>query len=404
MKPKSPGAENKQMSSSPSKTSSSPSPKKSSSSSVARPLRIKRDEFTGLVGTFGGNTIVHSSRVRFTPTKAAIGVSRSSTSSPALASVDRNRLSLKLTIDSKFKAKLRQTQEANLLHSVSNLVELNQTPQSPTKLTVASPVREAPDTPPASSPSSQQQQQHQTIPIQYYSPSPFSNAPLSPQSSTSGSMYDGSSSSTTTVKSTNSPSSSPASSLFDNQTSLHDLDNLTDLLQIPPSEFAMDLGDLFGCSANSGSSSAVVYWIKDCRTYKSVFPSTYTKKKFFYHRPQKSFPCDFFLIFPSKLNFHIHQQCTHAHAQYTWTESTVCFWFLSKKFYSRLASGAKSSSTSMTSIPPHFFFEEAAEREISITQITKKKPFFDPDHPKLSFISLFFIVFHKYLFFVPCLH
>ena len=41
-------------------------------------------------------------------------------------------------------------------------------------------------------------------------------------------------------------------------TSLDDLDNLTDLLQIPPSEFAMeDLGDLFGVVGGSGSSTVV---------------------------------------------------------------------------------------------------------------------------------------------------
>ena len=41
-------------------------------------------------------------------------------------------------------------------------------------------------------------------------------------------------------------------------TSLDDLDNLTDLLQIPPSEFAMeDLGDLFPSSGTLGGT--VVY-------------------------------------------------------------------------------------------------------------------------------------------------
>ena len=41
-------------------------------------------------------------------------------------------------------------------------------------------------------------------------------------------------------------------------TSLDDLDDLTDLLQIPPSEFAMeDLGDLFGVVGGSGSSTVV---------------------------------------------------------------------------------------------------------------------------------------------------
>ena len=43
-------------------------------------------------------------------------------------------------------------------------------------------------------------------------------------------------------------------------TSLDDLDDLTDLLQIPPSEFAMeDLGDLFGVVGGGGGSSTVVY-------------------------------------------------------------------------------------------------------------------------------------------------
>ena len=41
-------------------------------------------------------------------------------------------------------------------------------------------------------------------------------------------------------------------------TSLDDLDDLTDLLQIPPSEFAMeDLGDLFGVVGGAGSSTVV---------------------------------------------------------------------------------------------------------------------------------------------------
>ena len=42
-------------------------------------------------------------------------------------------------------------------------------------------------------------------------------------------------------------------------TSLDDLDNLTDLLQIPPSEFAMeDLGDLFGVGGSSNGSSGTL--------------------------------------------------------------------------------------------------------------------------------------------------
>ena len=45
---------------------------------------------------------------------------------------------------------------------------------------------------------------------------------------------------------------------YSSSTSLDDLDDLTDLLQIPPSEFAMeDLGDLFGVVGGSGSSTVV---------------------------------------------------------------------------------------------------------------------------------------------------
>ena len=202
---------------SPTKTS----PRKTSST-ANRPLRIKQDEFTGLVGTFGG-------KVKFTPTsRMASNLQTSLGGKAALTSVDRNRFSLTIKIDSKLKAKLRQTQDANSLHSVSNLVELNKDLEEDIEANERfRPL--PPDTPPASSPASTS-----------HFPSFSSDASSSPASSS--------------LSTTSTSISSPASS---SQASLDDLDNLTDLLQIPPSEFAMDLGDLFG-AASSGS-SAVVY-------------------------------------------------------------------------------------------------------------------------------------------------
>lgn len=202
-KPKSPGAENK--------VSSQPSPAKSK----IRPTiqRVKREEFAGLVGTFGGKTIVRSTRFQLSPSRKG-----------ALASVDHNRLSLKLTIDSKFKAKLRQSQEKNSLHSVSNLVEMSKT---------------------------EDKEAIQTVKVQYLSP------PTSPERKKLKSETTPSNQ-TVIIKSSENVMTEEDKLL--DTSSLDDLDSLTDLLQIPPSEFAMDLGDLFGSnSVLTNSSSTTVY-------------------------------------------------------------------------------------------------------------------------------------------------
>ncbi len=295
-KPKSPGSENKfspMKSSSPSRSARG-SPAKQSIAIMrhgagARPLRVRRAgvgaEFTGLIGTFGGNALVNSSRVKLLPGPVAAtqsSLSSSSSSNSALSSVDHNRLSLRLTIDSKFKARLRQAQRRErragsgsggaVLQSMSELAELSNAIK-------------------------QEEEEETEEEEEDVKPSVFSRIPST--SSTTpvivepthgrgrqggggggGGGYGGllspdSTPTSSPVKDPESPSSSsdhpappssPASeepssssSLYDQQqqvkqeqqqqqqqASLDDLDNLTDLLQIPPSEFAMDLGDLFG--------------------------------------------------------------------------------------------------------------------------------------------------------------
>ena len=256
-KPKSPGAENKF---SPLKSSSprgkrSPIVSRTVGGGVGgvrpRPLRIRRGEFTGLVGTFGGNTIVNSSRVKLSST-APVVLSSSAfpASSPgsALASVDHNRLSLRLTIDSKFKARLRQSQQQHgegVLQSMSELAELS-----------TSLKREEEE--------EEQQQHEEEEDASSCDESATSTATaaaasaviVQPAHGPADVVYSPSSSASST------PASSPVKAAASSETeqppqpqaSLDDLDNLTDLLQIPPSEFALDLGDLFGSGggANGG--------------------------------------------------------------------------------------------------------------------------------------------------------
>ncbi len=211
-KPKSPGAENKF---SPLKSSSPRRGSPAGTSGHQRRIAIRsgstrREEFSGLVGTFGGNAIVNSSRVKFSPTRKG-----------ALASVDHNRLSLKLTIDSKFKARLRQSQEANLLQSMTDLAELESslsTVPEPSETSAVSPTAAM-------------------LPASPVTPGTNVDSLYDEQPPTSGQRL----------------SAEPAATVNGSQASLDDLDNLTDLLQIPPSEFAMDLGDLFGSSSTLGT-------------------------------------------------------------------------------------------------------------------------------------------------------
>ncbi len=214
---------------SPLKTSS---PKKSSSRRLAdvfspiKKLASKRDDvFTGISGTFGsvgaGVAFVNSSRVKFSPVAPA----------KRGLSVDPTRLSLKLTIDSKFKAKLRQSKE---LQTGTNLAEL-------------------------------MHKQQQLVPLSSathnYPQLSFSPNSLKDVSSSSSSSSSSSPSNTTSFYDEDEELSkgtvlSPTDSLMEYgaRTSLDDLDNLTDLLQIPPSEFAMDdLGDLFGTTSSLGT-------------------------------------------------------------------------------------------------------------------------------------------------------
>jgi hypothetical protein len=230
LKPKSPmSSENKfsPISSSPVK---SPSPRKSPNQ---RPLRVKSDQFTGLVGTFGGgvgNAFVNSSRVKFSPTRKG-----------ALSCVDHNRLSLKLTIDSEFKARLRsKASSSTALQPMSDLaaLEVTTTYSGGNASPASSDSGKVPASPNFSSSSSQ--------PGSMYESSPMSSASASPASSSATSASVKTAPLLSKIK-------------METQTSLDDLDNLTDLLQIPPSEFALDLGDLFGGSGGGSTGSLMVY-------------------------------------------------------------------------------------------------------------------------------------------------
>ncbi|TRY61447.1 hypothetical protein TCAL_09091 [Tigriopus californicus] len=216
-KPKSPiSSENK--------ITKSPSPRKSPHQKLFS--RVKSDgEFTGLIGTFGGSSFVNSSRVKFSPSKKC-----------ALANVDHNRLNLRLTIDSKFKARLRQSQEAQQLQPMSNLAEAAMEIEQQNQ--------------PAVKP-------QPSLVVQYCPSSPL-NPPSSPMSSTSiisspeyasASLYDESN-----VIRTKFCLDSEAPSTMAN---LDKLEDLSELLQIPPSEFAFDLGDLFG-NADQDSSGSIL--------------------------------------------------------------------------------------------------------------------------------------------------
>ena len=288
-KPKSPVSENKF--SSPLKSSSSPR-----KSPTQRPLRIKREEYSGLISTFGG--MVNSSRVvKISPSRKG-----------ALSSVDHNRLSLKLTIDSKFKAKLRKSQEANQLQPMSDLAtEVSRvTSSSASSTPTIAPAAAAAAT--AAAVVVEEQEPIATIKLEpgigliklepssphpaeinaFCPSSPAKVPPTSPSSSSlvpeeASSLYEESNNISQSSKSlsgilkplgaaapvaaliasavsSSSSSSSPSSSEQD-RASLDDLDNLTDLLQIPESEFAMDLGDLFGTSSSSSGpfDTTVVY-------------------------------------------------------------------------------------------------------------------------------------------------
>ena len=240
-KPKSPSAGATSSSEnrfSPTKTSSprkSPSSRRTTSSSTMA---------TGLMGTFGGNTFVNSSRVKFSPTRKG-----------ALSNVDHNRLSLKLTIDSEFKARLRQSSS---LQPMSNLaMEAAALKQEETTTLVE--VRPQPHP-----------QQPAAVVIQYETISPAASPsqdgkvpstsfiPSSSQTSSTGqSLYEErplvASNKATAASEAAEVNKASETTKQQPQTSLDDLDKLTDLLQIPPSEFAMDLGDLFGSSNNIGT-------------------------------------------------------------------------------------------------------------------------------------------------------
>ena len=236
----------------------------------ARPLRIRREEFTGLVGTFGGNTIVNSSRVKFSPaalTTASIriGGGGGGGGGGALTSVDHNRLSVRLTIDSKFKARLRQSQQqqqqdgggggGGVLQSMAELAELStslkreeeeeeeeEIPSPPGAAVIVEPAHGRTDAAAAyaaAATSSSPSASPESSPLKLEHPPRHPAPPSSPASE---------------PPSSSSPSSSPASTSAAAAATLDDLDNLTDLLQIPPSEFAMDLGDLFGGGGGGGGS------------------------------------------------------------------------------------------------------------------------------------------------------
>ncbi len=211
-KPKSPmSSENKF--SSPTK---SPTPRKSPQRPLRGRQRISGDFTTGLVGTFsGGSTFVNSSRVMFSPTRKG-----------ALSSVDHNRLSLKLTIDSEFKARLKKG--SSCLQPMSDLA------------TEAAYASSSPS--PNSSPASKMSMSPSSTPTMSKL---LLSSDVSPVSSAS--------SSPSAVQAEKPKLAAPAAP----QASLDDLDNLTDLLQIPPSEFAMDLGDLFGSGGSGGGSGAL---------------------------------------------------------------------------------------------------------------------------------------------------
>ena len=281
-KPKSPVSENKF---SPLKSSS---PRKSPSQ---RPLRIKREAYSPLLGTTGGATVVNSSRVKI-----------SSSRKGALSCVDHNRLSLRLTIDSKFKAKLRQTHADAIAQSGQTTPTAASLQLSELATAVSSQIKqEAPMSPPVKQEPFSPAASPAKVPVAAGFSSPYGGSSLYEDSNSATAAAVAATTSTTAVSqskkvlvvrapsvsssiescpvsatslaaavstststtaaSSSSPSSSPASSELDT-TSLDDLDNLTDLLQIPPSEFAMDLGDLFGsqeasAAANGGMGSMV---------------------------------------------------------------------------------------------------------------------------------------------------
>eukprot|EP00095_Tigriopus_kingsejongensis_P011913 snap_masked-scaffold111_size354240-processed-gene-2.17 protein:Tk11913 transcript:snap_masked-scaffold111_size354240-processed-gene-2.17-mRNA-1 annotation:"transcription factor sox-11-a" len=207
-----------------------PSPKKSP---MQRPFSRMRqtEDFTGLVGTFGGGSFVNSSRVQFSPSRKS-----------ALANVDHNRLSLRLTIDSKFKARLRQSQEAQQLQPMSNLAEAAMEIEQ--RSAECSPIRLGPP-------------RHEPVVIVQYSPVSPLNPPSSPMSAHSiisspeysmASLYD--------------DSSIKKEVLFQSEdceldlglVNLDKMDDLSELLQIPPSDLGLDLGDLFGNGESDASS------------------------------------------------------------------------------------------------------------------------------------------------------
>ena len=226
-------------------------------------------------GKFGGPSFVNSSRVQFSP----LGPNKKS----ALAAVDHNRLSLRLTIDSKFKERLRQSQ-APILQSVSNFAttstasssNLTSTPcQSSNNISV---IKLEPASPVAArqikSPLLASARIQHQISMTSTGSTTCSSSPSSPMSSTSSSAGNVPDSNLVASRTISSPEYTSSASFYDESSGassnpnpkvkvevkpeikteellapingLEDLDDLTDLLQIPPSEFAMDLGDLFG--------------------------------------------------------------------------------------------------------------------------------------------------------------
>jgi len=177
-------------------------------------IRVRQQQIVqGLMGTFNS---FNSTRVRFSPTRKG-----------ALSNVDHNRLSLRLTIDSEFKAALR----SDSMTPMSDLAEVMSTP-SPS----SSPK------PGFSSPRSMYEDN-----IKLIGSSPMSSGSSSPEVQSTKLEFGNACYVKTEVKTEATSSTTSAT------TSLDDLDNLTDLLQIPPSEFAMeDLGDLFGVGGGGG--------------------------------------------------------------------------------------------------------------------------------------------------------